>query len=89
MDKNLRETGNLCVEIMNSKQKVNEKLGHVVQIRICRLTSRVTRDQTLRKNVCVQGYCDNGAIPSGSYTLCHFKSSSSLNSFPDLQANLR
>ena len=66
MDENLRETTNLCVEIMNSKRKVSEKLGHVVQIRICRLTSRVTRDQTPRKTVCMQGYCDDGAIPSGS-----------------------
>ena len=66
MDKKLWETTNLCVEIMNSKREVNEKLGHVVQIRICRLTSRITCDQALRKNVCVQGYCYNGAIPSGS-----------------------
>ena len=28
----------LCVEIMNSKRQVMEKLGHVVQIRVCRLT---------------------------------------------------
>ena len=66
MHTKLWETTNLCVEIMNSKRKVNEKLGHVAQIRSCRLTSRVTRDQTLRKNVCVQGNCDNGAISSGS-----------------------
>ena len=32
MDKKLRETTNLCVEIMNSKRQVKEKLGHVVQI---------------------------------------------------------
>ena len=89
MDGNLRETTNLCVEIMNSKRKVNEKLGHVIQICVCQLTSRVTRDQTLRNNVCVQGYWDNGAIPSGSKTSCRFKSPSSLNFFPDLQANLR
>ena len=30
MDKKLRETTDLCVEIMNSKRKVNGKLGHVV-----------------------------------------------------------
>ena len=36
MDKKLRETTNLCVEIMNSKRQVKKKLGHVVQIRICR-----------------------------------------------------
>ena len=38
MDKKLRETTNLCVEIMNRKQQVMGKLGHVVQIRVCRLT---------------------------------------------------
>ena len=26
------------VEIMNSKRQVKRKLGHVVQIRVCRLT---------------------------------------------------
>ena len=34
----MRETSNLCVEIMNSKRQVKMKLGHVVQIRVCRLT---------------------------------------------------
>ena len=38
MDKKLRETTNLGVEIMNSKRQVKRKLGHVVQIRVCRLT---------------------------------------------------
>ena len=28
----------LCVEIMNSREQANGKLGHVVQIRVCRLT---------------------------------------------------
>ena len=32
MDKKLRETTNLGVEIMNSKRHVKRKLGHVVQI---------------------------------------------------------
>ena len=36
MDINLRETTNLGVEIMNSKRQVKEKLGHVVQICVCR-----------------------------------------------------
>ena len=31
MDKKLRETTNLGVEIMNSKRQVKRKLGHVVQ----------------------------------------------------------
>ena len=38
MDKRLRETTNLGVEIMNTKRQVNGKFGQVVQIRICRLT---------------------------------------------------
>ena len=38
MDKKLRETTNLCVEIMNSKRQVMGKLGHVVQILVCSLT---------------------------------------------------
>ena len=38
MDKKLRETTNLCAEIMNSKGQVKGKLGHVVQIRVCHLT---------------------------------------------------
>ena len=38
MDKKLRETTNLCAEIMNSKGQVKGKLGHVEQIRVCRLT---------------------------------------------------
>ena len=37
-DKKLRETTNLCIEIMNSKRQVMGKLGHVVQCRVCRLT---------------------------------------------------
>ena len=37
MDKQLLETTNLCVEIMNSKRHVIGKLGHVVQIRVCQL----------------------------------------------------
>ena len=38
MDKKLREATNLCEEIINSKERVREKLGHVVQMRVCRLT---------------------------------------------------
>ena len=30
MDEKLRETTNLCVEMMNSKRQVKEKRGHVV-----------------------------------------------------------
>ena len=36
MDKKLRETTNLPVEILNSKRQVKGGLGHVVQIRFCR-----------------------------------------------------
>ena len=38
MDKKLRETTNVCLKIMTSKRQVKGKLGHVVQIRVCRLT---------------------------------------------------
>ena len=38
MDKKLRETTNLCVEIMNNKRQVMGKLGHMVQTHLCRLT---------------------------------------------------
>ena len=32
MDTKLRETANLCIELMNSKRRVKGKLSHVVQI---------------------------------------------------------
>ena len=38
MDKKLRETTHLSVEMVNSKRQVMEKLGHVVQIGVYRLT---------------------------------------------------
>ena len=41
MDKKLRETTNLGLEIMNSKWQVKEKLGHVVQICVCRFDVNV------------------------------------------------
>ena len=34
MDKNVHETTNLRVEIMNSRRQVKEKLGHVVQLNV-------------------------------------------------------
>ena len=34
MDKKLRETTNLGVEIVNSKRQVKRKLGHVVQFEV-------------------------------------------------------
>ena len=41
MDKKLRETTNLDVEIMNSKRQVKGKPGHVVQIALsCRFYNR-------------------------------------------------
>ena len=43
MDKKLRETTNSCVEIKNSKRQVEGRLGHVVQIRVSRLTTLLTR----------------------------------------------
>ena len=38
MVKKLYESTNLCVDIMNNKRQVKEKLGHVVKIRVCNLT---------------------------------------------------
>jgi len=38
MYKKLFETTNVGVEIINSKQQVKRKLGHIAQIHICRLT---------------------------------------------------
>ena len=38
MDKKVRENTNLCVEKMNSRRQAKRKPGHVVQIRVCRLT---------------------------------------------------
>ena len=34
MDKELRETTNLCVEVMNSNRQVKGKLGHVSNSRL-------------------------------------------------------
>ena len=34
MDKTLRETAKLCVDLMNRKRLVKEKLGHLKQIRV-------------------------------------------------------
>ena len=36
MDKKLRETTNLWLEIMNSKRQVKKELGHAVQTHVCR-----------------------------------------------------
>ena len=38
MDKKLRETTNLGVEIMKGKRQVKRKLDHVVRIHVCRST---------------------------------------------------
>ena len=38
MDKKLRKTTNLDVEIVNSKLQIKRKFGQVVQIGVCRLT---------------------------------------------------
>jgi len=46
MDKKLRDTTNLCVEIMNSKRQVKRKLGYELQIRVCRL-SLISGDKVL------------------------------------------
>ena len=49
MDKKLRETTNLRVEIMNSKRQVKGKLGHTLQIRVC-------RDENVMINTNYAGY---------------------------------
>ena len=49
MDEKLRETTNLGVEIMNSKRQVKRMVGHVVQIRVCRLTA--WKDQPCKNKV--------------------------------------
>ena len=36
--KNMSESTNLCVEMMNSRRQAKGKLAHVVQIRVYRLT---------------------------------------------------
>ena len=38
MDKKLREITNLGLEIKSNKRQVKRRLGHPVQIRVCRLT---------------------------------------------------
>ena len=39
MDRKFYDATNICIEIMKSKEQVlKEGLGHVVQIRVCRLT---------------------------------------------------
>ena len=38
MDTKWRETTHFGVEIINSKQQAKKKLGHLLQIRVCRLT---------------------------------------------------
>ena len=35
-ENNVKLRANFCVEAMNSKQQVKAKLGHVVQIHVCR-----------------------------------------------------
>ena len=49
MDKKLGEATNLCVEIMSSRRQAEGKIGHVVQIRVCRLTKTWNLYFDLRK----------------------------------------
>ena len=50
MDKILRETTHLCVEIMNSKRQVNAKPDHVVQSDVFRSTLRWSLTTLLSSN---------------------------------------
>ena len=63
MDKKLRETTSLRVEVMNSKRQVQGKLGHVVQIHVCRWTSLQivsTRLKTLSTSNLEASWYDRG-----------------------------
>ena len=73
MDKKLRETTNLCVEIMNSKRQVKWKLGHVVQIRACRWMSLQiisTRLKTLSTSNLEASWHDRGEKGSLPGLMC-------------------
>ena len=85
MDKKLRESTNLSLEIMNSKRQVMGKLGHVVHIRVCRLTFDVNVILLLSNNtpVTLKGiFFFNMALPRAK-TFARPKES------PPLQANRR
>ena len=73
MDKKLRETTSLRVEIMNSKRQVQGKLGNVVQIRVCRWTSLQivsTRLKTLSTSNLEASWLDRGQKGSLPGLMC-------------------
>ena len=51
MNKKLHETTSVCVEIMNSKRQVNEKLSHLIGT-----NSRLPFDVNVRLNLYYRGY---------------------------------
>ena len=50
MEKKLRETTNLGIDKMKSKRQVKRKLGHVVRIRVCRLTQTWCLTSLIKSN---------------------------------------
>ena len=83
MDKKLRETTSLRVEIMNSKRQVKWKLGNVVQIHACRWMSLQivsSRLKTLSTSNLEASWHDRGEKGSFPGLMCVAKKRFSLSS---------
>ena len=83
MDKKLRESASLRVEVMNSKRQVKGKLSHVVQIRACLWTSLQivsTRLETLSTSNLEASWHDRGEKGSFPGLMCVAKKRFSLSS---------
>ena len=83
MDKKLRETTSLRVEIMYSKRQVKWKLGNVVQIHACRWTSLQivsSRLKTLNTSNLEASWHDRGEKGSFPGLMCVAKKRFSLSS---------
>ena len=83
MDKKLRETTSLRVEIMYSKRQVKWKLGNVVQIHACRWTSLQivsSRLKTLSTSNLEASWHDRGEKGSFPGLMCVAKKRFSLSS---------
>ena len=83
MDKKLRETTSLRVEIMNRKRQVKGKLGNVVQILACRWTSLQivsTRLKTLSTSNLEASWHDRGEKGSLPGLMCVAEKRFSLSS---------
>ena len=53
MDKKLRETSNLCVEIMSSRRQEKGRTGHVVQTRVTFRPLNLSQSPSLFLFLCV------------------------------------